>query len=46
MELAQMWLHLPLPLLGDAIPMQMARTDLGAREVETVLGRLEYGVFS
>jgi putative toxin-antitoxin system antitoxin component (TIGR02293 family) len=32
--------------LGGAIPFQLARSETGAREVESLLGRLEYGVFS
>lgn len=45
-ELAGKWLRSPNPALGDAVPMQLARTDMGAREVEIILGRMEYGVFS
>lgn len=45
-ELADQWLHSPIPALSDAIPMELARTDAGAREVETILGRMEHGVFS
>ena len=45
-ELADLWLRLPNPALGDQIPIVMARTDIGAREVETILGRLEHGVYS
>ena len=45
-DLAESWLTEPNPELGDLIPIEMARTDLGAREVETVLGRIEHGVFS
>lgn len=43
--LADEWLRAPNPALGG-IPMHMARTDLGGREVEAVLGRIEHGVFS
>jgi putative toxin-antitoxin system antitoxin component (TIGR02293 family) len=39
------WLRNPIPSLGDRIPIEMARTDLGAREVEAVLGRLAHGVY-
>lgn len=45
-ELAEEWLTLPNPELHDRVPIEMARTDLGAREVEAVLGRIEHGVFS
>ncbi len=43
--LADAWLRSPNPALNDAIPIRMARTDLGGREVEAVLGRMEHGVF-
>jgi putative toxin-antitoxin system antitoxin component (TIGR02293 family) len=39
------WLTRPQPGLGGAIPIDLAKTGLGAREVETLLGRLEHGVF-
>ncbi len=42
----EMFLHSPLPVLGNQIPIQMARTELGAREVETILIRIEHGVHS
>ena len=44
--LADSWLRSPNPALGDNIPIRMARTDLGGREVEAALGRLASGVFS
>lgn len=44
-ELAEEWLRCPNPALDDEVPMTMARTDSGAREVEGVLMRLEFGVF-
>jgi putative toxin-antitoxin system antitoxin component (TIGR02293 family) len=44
-EAAEVWLTEPNPALGGEIPIQMARTDIGAREVEAVLGRLAHGVF-
>jgi len=43
--LAEEWLRSPNPALNNEVPMQMARTDIGAREVEAVLTRIEYGVF-
>ena len=43
-DLAQQWLSLPNPALGEAIPLEMARTDAGAREAEAVLTRFEHGV--
>lgn len=40
------WLTSPKKALDNQQPIQYARTELGAREVENLLGRLEYGVFS
>jgi len=45
-ETANRWLRLPNPALGGEIPMRMAATDVGAREVETILARIEHGIFS
>lgn len=42
---ADEWLRSPNPALGDRIPIEMARTDLGGREVEAVLTRIAHGVF-
>lgn len=41
---AERWLSAPNPELGDETPIGMARTDVGAREVEAVLIRIEHGV--
>lgn len=43
--LADEWVRSANPALDGLIPIQMARTDLGGREVEAVLGRIEHGVF-
>jgi len=43
--LADEWLRSANPALGGGVPIRMARTDLGGREVETVLGRIAHGVF-
>ena len=40
------WLSSPQRALGGAVPLEMARTEIGAREVEGLIGRLEHGVFS
>ena len=45
-ESAVDWLRTAQTAMGGAIPLQIARSEMGAREVEAVLGRLEYGVFS
>lgn len=43
---ARSWLSSAQPALGGAVPLSIARTELGAREVEELIGRLEHGVFS
>jgi len=43
---ARAWLAAPQSALGSAAPLELARTELGAREVERLIGRLEHGVFS
>lgn len=40
------WLFKRQPALGGGLPAEIARTELGAREVENLIGRLEHGVFS
>jgi putative toxin-antitoxin system antitoxin component (TIGR02293 family) len=37
---ASLWLTSGQPALGGSVPIELARTDLGAREVETTLTRL------
>ena len=44
-EFARKWLNLPVPSLNDAIPIELAQTDAGARDVEDVLGRFMHGIF-
>jgi putative toxin-antitoxin system antitoxin component (TIGR02293 family) len=43
---ARQWLRTPQVGLGGAVPLEYARTEVGAREVENLLGRIEYGVYS
>lgn len=43
---ASAWFKGPKKALGGKTPLQYADTEPGAREVENLLGRLEYGVFS
>jgi putative toxin-antitoxin system antitoxin component (TIGR02293 family) len=43
---AREWLTHPQPGLGNAKPVDFAKTEIGAREVENLLGRIEYGVYS
>ena len=40
------WLSTPKRALGGATPLDYARTEVGAREVERLIGRLEHGVYS
>lgn len=40
------WLTSPQKALGEQTPLAHARTEVGAREVEELVGRLEHGVFS
>ncbi len=43
---ARQWMKAPRAVLGDKTPLEMASTELGAREVENLILRLEDGVFS
>ncbi len=45
-ERARKWMRMSLPALGGKTPLEYADTEPGAREVENVLGRIAYGVFS
>jgi putative toxin-antitoxin system antitoxin component (TIGR02293 family) len=46
LENGRHWLASPQVGLGGAIPLEYAETEVGAREVEDLLGRIEYGVYS
>ncbi len=43
---ARKWLKEKAYGLGDVPPLEFAKTEIGAREVEDLLGRIEHGVFS
>jgi putative toxin-antitoxin system antitoxin component (TIGR02293 family) len=43
-EKATTWLQRPNRALGNERPIRMLDTDLGARQVEDVLGRIEHGI--
>jgi len=43
---ARKWLETPQAGLGGETPLDFASTDVGAREVERLIGRLEHGVFT
>jgi putative toxin-antitoxin system antitoxin component (TIGR02293 family) len=45
-EAGRQWLSSPQVGLGGAVPLEYAETELGAREVEHLLGRIEHGVYS
>src|SRR4029450_6088505 len=45
-EKARAWLKFPQRGLGGAIPLDYAETEIGAREVDNLLGRIDYGVYS
>ena len=46
LEDAKQWLNSPQFGLGGAVPLDYAKTEVGAREVENLLGRIEFGVYS
>lgn len=43
---ARAWLGHPQRALGGAVPLDLLGTELGARQVEDLIGRLEHGVFT
>lgn len=43
---ARQWLLNSQPGLDGAIPLEYASTEVGAREVENLIGRLEHGVIA
>jgi putative toxin-antitoxin system antitoxin component (TIGR02293 family) len=45
-ENGRRWLTAPQVGLGGEVPLVYAETEIGAREVEDLLGRIEYGVYS
>ncbi len=45
-EDAKQWLNSPQFGLGGAVPLNYAKSEVGAREVENLLGRIQYGVYS
>ena len=40
------WLTTPKKALENQTPLSYARTELGAREIANLIGRLEHGVYS
>ncbi len=45
-DAASEWMQTPLPALGGERPIDIARTELGAWQVENLVGRIEHGVYS
>ena len=45
-DAARTWLSTPALALSNRTPQEISSTDIGAREVENLIGRLEHGVFS
>ncbi|MEN8260787.1 MAG: antitoxin Xre/MbcA/ParS toxin-binding domain-containing protein [Pseudomonadota bacterium] len=45
-ERAHRWLREPQRGLGNRVPLDLLQSEVGAREVEDLLGRIEFGVFS
>lgn len=43
---ARSWLSSPARAFDGELPLDFADTEVGAREVEALLGRIEHGVFS
>ena len=43
---ARGWLIHKQAGLGGEVPLDFAKSEIGAREVENLLGRMEYGVYS
>jgi putative toxin-antitoxin system antitoxin component (TIGR02293 family) len=45
-EAAKQWLRSPQIGLGNAVPLDLARTTFGYREVEKLLTRIDHGVYA
>jgi putative toxin-antitoxin system antitoxin component (TIGR02293 family) len=45
-DIAKEWLHKPQYGLGEELPIEVIKTEEGAREVEELLYRIEYGVLA
>lgn len=46
LDATRAWFSAAAPALGGRTPQEVAATEVGAREVENLIGRLEHGVFS
>lgn len=45
-ERASRWLRKPNRALGGEVPLRLLDTEVGSRQVETILGRIEHGAYS
>ena len=45
-DAARDWLKAPNKALAGESPLTIVETEIGAREVEDLIGRLEHGVFT
>lgn len=45
-EKAHNWLRMPNKALDDHAPIELLSTNYGARIIETILGRIQHGVYS
>lgn len=45
-EKGRVWLKYPQRGLGGAVPLEYAQTEVGAQEVERLLGRIRYSVYT
>jgi putative toxin-antitoxin system antitoxin component (TIGR02293 family) len=45
-DAARAWLKSPARALGGETPLERAETEVGAREVENLMGRLEHSVYT
>ena len=43
-RMARDWLSTPQLALGGRTPLELAKTDVGSREVDNLVGRLEHGI--
>jgi putative toxin-antitoxin system antitoxin component (TIGR02293 family) len=44
-ERARQWLKYPQRGIGHAVPLEYASSEVGAREVDDMLGRIDYSVY-
>ena len=45
-QVASQWFSSPIEALGKEHPIELVETDLGAQQVDEVLGRIEHGITS